>query len=60
MGSPGFNAEASLNRTGGHYLAVARTPHVFVDGREVLPQLPRQIALLQCLAARGKTLVLSA
>jgi len=50
---PGFNAESSLNKTSGHYLAIAGTPHVFAGGREVLPQLPRQIKLLQCLGACG-------
>ena len=49
MNMPGYTAEASLYRASGHYPAKAGTPEALVDGRGVLPQLPRQLSLLLCL-----------
>jgi hypothetical protein len=46
---PGFAAEASLYKTSGHYRAMAGTSNDLAGSRGVLPQLPRQIELLQCL-----------
>ena len=48
MNMAGFTAEASLYKSGRHY-RVNGTPNDLAGSRVVLPQLPRQIELLECL-----------
>jgi hypothetical protein len=53
MNLPGFTAENSLHSTNGHYCAMAGVSNSLPDGRGVLPQLPRQVGLLNCLGQCG-------
>ena len=49
MNIPGFTADTSIYKTRGHYRAMASHPAASANKRAVLPQLPRQLQLLQCL-----------
>jgi hypothetical protein len=49
MTIPGFTASTSLYNAGGRYRSTAGRPGASANARTVLPQLPRQIELLQCL-----------
>ena len=42
MNMPGFTAEASLHKAGGHY-SMAGTPNAWAGSRAVLPQLAQDV-----------------
>lgn len=49
MKIPGFTASTSLYNTGGHYRVSGGNPSAWSNAPAVVPQLPRQLGLLQCL-----------
>jgi|SRR5882672_705493 len=55
MNMPGFTADASLYKATGQYRAMAGAANSMTRGRGVLPQLPRQISLMNCLGDCGFT-----
>ena len=49
MKTPGFTASTSLYLTNGHYRASGIGPSGWSNAPAVVPQLPRQLDMLQCL-----------